>query len=539
MKKGSAIVLLLAISITSIAQKRDFEWAKNTFSDQGNAPTVVSSSMVVKPSGDMYLAGSNGKVGNGVDFGAPCLAKYKSDGAVDWVKYFPDGNNSGTGTEYLLEDSNGDLIAMYYGSELDFDGNPTPLSPKYVLVKFDTSGEVKWVNYFGGNQIHIRDVKLSQEGNVAIVVDGQAFSTADTSIYPGNDDVLAVMDGDNGGFLLTEIAGYTPTNGYHTFSNMFPHNTNSMVCITSEGSTFSPVKSFITEIDLSDNSIVKQDTIENIAHTSTMAVQRGTILKILEYNPVTQIAYVSGRAKAEGVPIGNDSIFGVNPNNASMFLAKMNFSTGEILNKVVYYTPGTQEGVQRAVLGNNQITFFIVYRDTIRNAATGDVYTSIDTLPNNGPHPHCLIQNFDLDLNLNYYNQSARIGGTSTCNSAGYDAVGNLYMLYASGSNQYFDHTFLNTQETNVLARIGNTVTGIDQAVPLVQVSVYPNPASDFVHVVASEQIQSLRIFNLAGQVLQCQNSGDAFNVSELSSGVYFVEITMEGKTLLEKLVVN
>jgi len=531
---------MVLITGFGFAQKKDFEWVEKTNGDQGSAPTVTSTAMVVKSNGDMYLAGSNGLLGGGITYGQPCLAKYGSDGGLTWVKYFPDGNNSGTGTSFMTEDSNGDLIALYYGSELDFDGTPTPVSPKYVVVKFDTAGTVQWVNYFGGNQMNVRDLEVSEDGNVALIIDAQFVTTVDTTVTPGNRDVILLLDGSDGAVSLIDIAGYTPTTGAHGLNNMYPYDGNTMVCITTDVTNFTPIKTFISVLNLDDNTLTSIDTVENIFTTATLSGQHGAVLNILDYDVATKTAYVSGRASMTGASVGTDSIFGVNPNNQSMYIAKMDFNTGDILNKVVYYTPGVQEGVQRAVKMDDQITFFLTYRDTLRNTNSGDVFTSIDTLPNNGPHPHTIIQNFDLDLNLNYYNQVVKLGGTSYCNGAGYGDNGALYMLYWGGSDRYFDNYFLDANERSIIAKMGGTPVGVSEIGEDSSVRLYPNPANNELNIVSNSAVSLVHIIDMKGQLIKrVVPQNGSIDVSNLDAGVYLVQTIGEDFNSMTKVVIQ
>ena len=66
MKKRVLVLLMVLITGFGFAQKKDFEWVEKTNGDQGSAPTVTSTAMVVKSNGDMYLAGSNGLLGGGI-----------------------------------------------------------------------------------------------------------------------------------------------------------------------------------------------------------------------------------------------------------------------------------------------------------------------------------------------------------------------------------------------------------------------------------------------------------------------------------------
>jgi hypothetical protein len=60
-------------------------------------------------------------------------------------------------------------------------------------------------------------------------------------------------------------------------------------------------------------------------------------------------------------------------------------------------------------------------------------------------------------------------------------------------------------------------------------VSVYPNPATDFVMVEASQDIRSIEVTNYMGQVVSAVKAVEAtqyqVNTSDLSSGIYFIEV--------------
>ncbi|MCB9202599.1 MAG: T9SS type A sorting domain-containing protein [Flavobacteriales bacterium] len=67
-------------------------------------------------------------------------------------------------------------------------------------------------------------------------------------------------------------------------------------------------------------------------------------------------------------------------------------------------------------------------------------------------------------------------------------------------------------------------------------VSFFPNPASE--KVTFSEEVQSVQIFNLSGQLLQTSIvNGIELNVSELAKGNYILKITTEKGIAIEKLI--
>lgn len=65
---------------------------------------------------------------------------------------------------------------------------------------------------------------------------------------------------------------------------------------------------------------------------------------------------------------------------------------------------------------------------------------------------------------------------------------------------------------------------------PVVTMSLYPNPASDNLNIVASSNIRNIRVMNLLGQqVLSIANVGNEFytlDIAKLNAGIYIVSIT-------------
>lgn len=59
------------------------------------------------------------------------------------------------------------------------------------------------------------------------------------------------------------------------------------------------------------------------------------------------------------------------------------------------------------------------------------------------------------------------------------------------------------------------------------EIKIMPNPATDFFKIDTKENISEVQIVNLLGRIVKQfnKNHGDYFDISGLSSGVYFVKI--------------
>jgi hypothetical protein len=88
---------------------------------------------------------------------------------------------------------------------------------------------------------------------------------------------------------------------------------------------------------------------------------------------------------------------------------------------------------------------------------------------------------------------------------------------------------------------IGNPPTsGLEDNV-LNAVKMFPNPAKDYVRFSTnSNEDLDIQIFDMLGKaVLRVDNVRNAVNVSELNSGLYFVQMTLGAQKSTKKLVIN
>jgi hypothetical protein len=72
--------------------------------------------------------------------------------------------------------------------------------------------------------------------------------------------------------------------------------------------------------------------------------------------------------------------------------------------------------------------------------------------------------------------------------------------------------------------------------------TVWPNPAAEYINISFSGNIESLRLMNSAGQLLleSTGNNSRAINTSNLESGLYFIQIqTTSGDILTGKFLKN
>lgn len=90
----------------------------------------------------------------------------------------------------------------------------------------------------------------------------------------------------------------------------------------------------------------------------------------------------------------------------------------------------------------------------------------------------------------------------------------------------------------------GECFVGINDPAIQAAIEVYPNPASNVINIELNEAAANaqVRTFNTAGQLMKVMemNSGSAsMDISELPTGVYYLEVATENGTAIEKIVVE
>ncbi len=85
-------------------------------------------------------------------------------------------------------------------------------------------------------------------------------------------------------------------------------------------------------------------------------------------------------------------------------------------------------------------------------------------------------------------------------------------------------------------------IVGVSEHALRQSISIYPNPAKEMLHISCDNGISSVRIMNQVGQLIlirQTDATGFTINVSNLETGLYFVEIATEEGTITEKILIN
>ena len=71
------------------------------------------------------------------------------------------------------------------------------------------------------------------------------------------------------------------------------------------------------------------------------------------------------------------------------------------------------------------------------------------------------------------------------------------------------------------------------------RISIFPNPANDFVNIGLDGKGYTTSISDISGRKVQETNDQQNLDTSKLKNGVYLVTITMNGESVTKKLIIK
>ncbi|WP_188463469.1 T9SS type A sorting domain-containing protein [Bizionia arctica] len=79
----------------------------------------------------------------------------------------------------------------------------------------------------------------------------------------------------------------------------------------------------------------------------------------------------------------------------------------------------------------------------------------------------------------------------------------------------------------------------IPQEEQINQISIYPNPASDYIHISTSYIIQQVEIFDILGKKVKVVLNSNQIAVSNLQAGIYIVKVFTDKGEITKKIVIE
>jgi len=117
--------------------------------------------------------------------------------------------------------------------------------------------------------------------------------------------------------------------------------------------------------------------------------------------------------------------------------------------------------------------------------------------------------------------------------------VANSVIRETTATQKVSNYSSTTTDHTPVSATFRFTIpTDVPSVADMSGVSLYPNPASDYITVKCSLRVDHVSVFALTGEMLlSAENTGDRIDVSALPKGVYIVLLKTERGYCQQKMV--
>lgn len=139
-----------------------------------------------------------------------------------------------------------------------------------------------------------------------------------------------------------------------------------------------------------------------------------------------------------------------------------------------------------------------------------------------------------------------QISGTNYSNQIGVNLYSSLVIkndgsLYGAGQNhvgQLGDNTLVN--KPTIISIACPTTLGTSSFVESTAVSLFPNPVKNTLNISVggNSEIQNSAIYNVNGRLIKNQNSNvTSIDVEDLTSGLYFLQVVVDGKSEVKKFV--
>jgi hypothetical protein len=84
---------------------------------------------------------------------------------------------------------------------------------------------------------------------------------------------------------------------------------------------------------------------------------------------------------------------------------------------------------------------------------------------------------------------------------------------------------------------VGNSTLGTSEIKTNDDISIFPNPATDFLTLKSSVKIKNVEIFDVSGKKINAELQGDKIEVRNLPLGSYLLNVKTEGRNYTQKFI--
>ena len=546
---------------TTQAQIPDFQWAKGIIPT--NPGNITIGDMVMDNSGNIYVTGS---IQGTTDFGGTgnvltaagsdvFIAKYDAAGNTLWARR-AGGTNVDRGYAIATDNAGNVYIGGYFGGTANFETDTLTSvgNEDMFIAKYNASGNIIWTKGTGGASSDIvYGIDVDNSGNIHVT--GYFNSTVDfggtgnslTTVGPGiNPDIFVAKYDASGNTLWAKRAGSA-----NSFDEGHDIAVDDLGFVYLTGSFEGTKADFgdgdsLTSSGNKDVFIAKYSASGNTTWAKRIGGTGSDIGRRIAVDNLGHV-YIAGSV-TDTVDFGGSGNSPDPSGSLDMFVAK-------------YDTSGTTEWVRRAG-GTDSDRANGIAVDSSGNISVTGLFNGIDvdfgggnTLTSTGSLQDAFIVKYNGNGNTLWAKASA---GNDRANGVGI-AIDNSGGTYVAGSftqNIILETVVLDGSSNatsmfgstiflsnGFVTKLSNSISGLlnPAAVYTIDISIYPNPAQDFITLEA-EAGSVYEITTLTGQTLMAgtvQQAREQIATNGLTAGMYLIKVSNDKGMATQKLIVE
>lgn len=559
MKKTLYTLIFTTLLMSNFVASQTFEWAKKI----GGMDNDEISAITSDNAGNIYVIG---KFASTADFDpSPALyhqtsqglfdayvAKYNDQGALIWAKQFM-GLGAVQGTAIIVDNSGNVYAGGAFEGTADFDpANAVAYNltsngaDDAFVVKLDTDGNFVWANSFGGTSYDaVSKLALDQSGNLVVGgsfvgsnVDFDPSGAVNTLSSNGSADIYILKLNSAGNYITAFNLGSFSS---EYISGLAIDASNNMIITGTFSQTvnFNPsgTSVLLTSNGSDDVFICKYDFQDLLLWVKQIGGIEQELSVGLTISPTGNI-YIAGQFYGDcdidpGASVTN---FSPTPGYGNSYVLCLDLSGNYVWARNIGGTHFT-EAMCLDIDANENVYLSGKFRGTVTLDANYGTIGQRDV--------------FVYKLNETGSNEYAFTLGSAMDDYAGSIHVDNSGNLYTAG---YFQQTIDFDPGVGVTNLTANGLSDIfiqKMSAPssasifthdeVSLFNLYPNPGNDYVTVHFAGSEANLVVFSANGQKVLEKTISDMETcaISSLESGVYLVELTVNGSTQIKRFIKN
>ncbi|MCC7534300.1 MAG: T9SS type A sorting domain-containing protein [Bacteroidia bacterium] len=488
------------------------------------------------------------------------------------------GNDWGA---YSVTDKNGNTYVTGYfsspitiGSQTYSTTTGSGTETDIFICKYDQLGNVEWAKIFGGNgNDESRAIALDTNNNVCIA--GRFVNTANfdgqqlTSASPHNDGFIAVFNS-TGTLLMLHQSGVTGNSSDHaTYFALHVTKNNELLAggsmhgtIASQSNTSGTSRAFLVNVNI-QSGLINTAKIYNFNNSSVTTISTDTLGNVFWGIRASSAAGTCYLYKGPNIgsfqynhPINNsgaDELFQILPNNNGGCVAIGIYDGNYFINEydqylsALYSYPSSSSinTLELLLPSNSPDYFYLVGTYGNLNSINSGCSQSIPA-PSGIGSKDIYIQKRNYNLSLGC--DSAFVFGVKAnfgeVRGLGVDENNNVYVSgYFTGNVAGSYLTSKGSTDIYTIKFGDNLIpTGLNNQSNNTVIYIHPNPANNFLKINNLSIGSTLNITDITGEVVyssKTNNDEITINTSELSNGVYILQVTNNGTIVYRKFVIN